>query len=89
MDKRTKFVLDEEEMPAQWYNILADLPEPLPPPIWRERLVGHRRRTHLAPRPAPAEGSGQSKGESAARHAREHPVSRHSALPACATREMH
>lgn len=31
MDKRTKFVLDEEEMPTQWYNIQADLPEPLPP----------------------------------------------------------
>jgi tryptophan synthase beta chain len=31
MDKRTKFVLDEEEMPKQWYNIQADLPEPLPP----------------------------------------------------------
>jgi tryptophan synthase beta chain len=31
MDKRTKFVLDEEEMPTRWYNIQADLPEPLPP----------------------------------------------------------
>jgi tryptophan synthase beta chain len=31
MDKRTKFVLDEEEIPTHWYNILADLPEPLPP----------------------------------------------------------
>jgi len=31
MDKRTKFVLDEEEIPKQWYNIQADLPEPLPP----------------------------------------------------------
>ncbi len=31
MDKRTKFTLDEEEMPKYWYNIQADLPEPLPP----------------------------------------------------------
>ena len=31
MDKRTKFILDEKEIPAQWYNIQADLPEPLPP----------------------------------------------------------
>jgi len=31
MDKQTKFVLDESEIPTQWYNILADLPEPLPP----------------------------------------------------------
>lgn len=28
---RTKFVLDEKEMPTCWYNVLADLPEPLPP----------------------------------------------------------
>ncbi|MBC8390518.1 MAG: TrpB-like pyridoxal phosphate-dependent enzyme [Actinobacteria bacterium] len=31
MDKRTKFILDEEEIPESWYNIQADLPEPLPP----------------------------------------------------------
>ncbi len=31
MDKKTKFVLDEKEIPTQWYNIQADLPEPLPP----------------------------------------------------------
>jgi len=31
MDKRTKFTLDENDIPTQWYNILADLPEPLPP----------------------------------------------------------
>ncbi len=29
--KRTKFLLDEKDMPTQWYNILPDLPEPLPP----------------------------------------------------------
>ncbi len=29
--ERTKFILDEEEMPTSWYNILPDLPEPLPP----------------------------------------------------------
>jgi tryptophan synthase beta chain len=28
---RAKFVLDEKDMPTQWYNIQADLPEPLPP----------------------------------------------------------
>ena len=32
-DKRTKFVLDETDIPTKWYNILADLPEPLPPPL--------------------------------------------------------
>ena len=31
MEKRTKFIIGEEEIPTQWYNIQADLPEPLPP----------------------------------------------------------
>lgn len=30
MDK-TKFVLDEKDLPTSWYNILPDLPAPLPP----------------------------------------------------------
>ncbi len=29
----TKFLLDENEMPKKWYNIQADLPSPLDPPI--------------------------------------------------------
>jgi len=29
--EQTKFVLPEKEMPTHWYNIQADLPEPLPP----------------------------------------------------------
>lgn len=33
MAKRTKFLLDEEEIPKAWYNILADLPTPLDPPV--------------------------------------------------------
>ena len=32
MEKK-KIFLDEEEIPKQWYNILPDLPKPLPPPI--------------------------------------------------------
>ena len=31
--ERTKFILSEEEMPTSWYNILADLPEPLSPAL--------------------------------------------------------
>ncbi len=31
--KETKILLDLEEMPKRWYNILPDLPEPLPPPL--------------------------------------------------------
>lgn len=30
---RTKYLLDENEMPTAWYNIQADLPAPLPPVI--------------------------------------------------------
>jgi len=30
---KKKYYLDEEEIPRQWYNILPDLPEPLPPPL--------------------------------------------------------
>ncbi len=29
--ENTKFTLAEKDMPTQWYNILPDLPEPLPP----------------------------------------------------------
>jgi tryptophan synthase beta chain len=28
-----KFLLDESKMPKTWYNIQADLPVPLPPPL--------------------------------------------------------
>src|SRR3990172_5073857 len=31
MSDRTKFVLDEDQIPRAWYNIAADLPVPAPP----------------------------------------------------------
>jgi tryptophan synthase beta chain len=31
--KRTMFFLEQKDMPTKWYNIQADLPEPLPPTI--------------------------------------------------------
>ena len=31
--RRTKFILDEDRIPRAWYNIAADLPVPLPPPL--------------------------------------------------------
>jgi tryptophan synthase beta chain len=31
--KRAMFFLDQKDMPTHWYNIQADLPEPLPPPL--------------------------------------------------------
>jgi tryptophan synthase beta chain len=29
--KRSMFFLDQKDMPTKWYNVLADMPEPLPP----------------------------------------------------------
>jgi tryptophan synthase beta chain len=40
--KRAMFFLDQKDMPTSWYNIQADLPEPLPPgfnPITKEPLT--------------------------------------------------
>ncbi|RPI63522.1 MAG: TrpB-like pyridoxal phosphate-dependent enzyme, partial [Planctomycetaceae bacterium] len=31
--ERIKIVLDEDEIPRQWYNVAADLPTPLDPPL--------------------------------------------------------
>src|SRR5208283_3663382 len=33
VDKEHAVYLSQDEMPTQWYNILPDLPEPLPPPL--------------------------------------------------------
>lgn len=33
MSQHIHFTLPQAELPAAWYNILADLPEPLPPPL--------------------------------------------------------
>ncbi len=33
MTDRTRFVLDERDMPTAWYNVLPDLPKPLDPPL--------------------------------------------------------
>jgi tryptophan synthase beta chain len=33
MREDTKIVLTDDEMPRQWYNIAADLPHPMPPPV--------------------------------------------------------
>ena len=37
-DTPTKILLDESEQPTQWYNVVADLPEPMAPPLH----PGHR-----------------------------------------------
>ncbi|HVV12889.1 TrpB-like pyridoxal phosphate-dependent enzyme [Amycolatopsis sp.] len=33
MTGRTKYLLDEADLPTRWYNVVADLPEPPPPPL--------------------------------------------------------
>jgi len=43
--ERAKFILDEKDMPSHWYNILPDLPEPLPP----ELHPGTKEPTRLPP----------------------------------------
>ena len=33
MSTPTRFTLAQADIPKQWYNLLADFPEPLPPPL--------------------------------------------------------
>ncbi len=33
MSQTTRFLLTQADIPKQWYNLLADFPEPLPPPL--------------------------------------------------------
>ena len=33
MSTKISFALREQDIPTQWYNLLADFPEPLPPPL--------------------------------------------------------
>ena len=36
--RQHKYVLDEDQMPTTWYNIMADLPAPPPPPLHPGRM---------------------------------------------------
>jgi tryptophan synthase beta chain len=36
MGDMTKILLTEDEMPREWYNIQADLPSPMPPPLGKD-----------------------------------------------------
>ena len=33
MDQQVKYLLQESELPQQWYNVIPDLPAPPPPPL--------------------------------------------------------
>jgi tryptophan synthase beta chain len=39
MSDTTKYVLDDSRLPRRWYNIVADLPSPPPPPLHPGRLT--------------------------------------------------
>ena len=41
-DDYSKVLLDESEMPTQWYNVIPDLPEPPPPPSPAKGEVSRR-----------------------------------------------
>ena len=43
--ERTMYFLDQKDMPTHWYNVLPDLPEPLPP----ELHPGTKKPTRLPP----------------------------------------
>ncbi len=36
MSRVTKVFLNEDEMPRQWYNLAADMPHPMPPPVHKD-----------------------------------------------------
>ena len=33
MSEKLNFLLGADQVPTHWYNLLADFPEPLPPPL--------------------------------------------------------
>ena len=33
MAEKIRFDLTQADIPQRWYNLLADLPEPMPPPL--------------------------------------------------------
>jgi tryptophan synthase beta chain len=33
MSQQTRFTLSQQDIPTHWYNLLADFPQPLPPPL--------------------------------------------------------
>ena len=33
MKEKRSIILKEDELPDKWYNVIPDLPEPLPPPM--------------------------------------------------------
>ena len=38
MSETVKYLLPEAEIPKTWYNLMADLPSPPPPPLDRTTL---------------------------------------------------
>ena len=42
MSNRVRFLLDEDRIPRSWYNLIADLPEPLAPVLPSRHRATHR-----------------------------------------------
>ena len=56
--ERSTFLLDETQIPTQWYNIIPDLPAPPPPPLHPGTPAGRARR----PGPAVPDGADRAGG---------------------------
>ena len=78
-DQRTKFLLDESELPTQWYNVIPDLPSPPPPPLHPGTHAAGRARRSRAAVPDGADRAGGHR-----RQLRRHPRRRARRLPAVA-----
>ena len=62
MTPRTKFLLDEDQIPRAWYNIAADLPEPPPPVLHPGHRPADRARRPRAALPDGADQAGRQPG---------------------------
>ena len=58
MTDPVKYVLDESRIPKRWYNIAADLPKPLPPPLHPGHAEAARPRRSRAALPDGADRAG-------------------------------
>ena len=74
--QRSTFLLDETQIPTQWYNVVPDLPAPPPPPLH----PGHARAGRPG-RPGAAVPDGADRAGGHRRAVRRHPWRRPRRLP--------
>ena len=58
MSEYTKILLEEDEIPTQWYNVVPDLPEPPPPQLHPGTLQPATARNDGGPSRVPSPSSG-------------------------------